>query len=196
MPCGRSICWIGITTLPLSLLQVESICQSFVEVQGVNSDPQDRPILFDKTVIDALIKRCRSLGFLSSGRVTTDPEEPQNECNVGLAIRPEFENRPLSGSMSALAWSHHSRKDFRSSCFRSNAAVRIVKSPMKPRASGAAVQAWRRARHACALSEENVDSYRGECGKEGIAVNGPNEGNGDLSSKFEWELVEPATVGG
>jgi hypothetical protein len=49
--------------------------------------------------------------------------------------------------------------------------------------------------HACALSEEDVDSYR-ECGKEGIAVNGANKGNGDLSSKFGWELVEPATVGG
>jgi hypothetical protein len=45
------------------------------------------------------------------------------------------------------------------------------------------------------LSEEDVDSYR-DCGKEGIAVNGANEGHGDLSSKFERELVEAATVGG
>jgi hypothetical protein len=33
VPCGKSICWAGIVILPLSLLQVESICQSFVEVQ-------------------------------------------------------------------------------------------------------------------------------------------------------------------
>ena len=54
-------------TVYLSLLQVESLCQSFVEVQEEDSDPQDLPILFDKTVIDALIERCRSLGFQVSG---------------------------------------------------------------------------------------------------------------------------------
>jgi hypothetical protein len=45
------------------------------------------------------------------------------------------------------------------------------------------------------LSEEDVDSYR-DCGEKGIAVNGVNEGSGNLPSKFGWELVETATVGG
>jgi hypothetical protein len=69
VPCGRSICWISIATLPLSLLQVESVCQSLVEVQEVDSDAQDLPILFDKTVIDALVERCRRFGFRVPGEL-------------------------------------------------------------------------------------------------------------------------------
>jgi hypothetical protein len=45
------------------------------------------------------------------------------------------------------------------------------------------------------LGKGDVDSCR-DCGEKRIAFNGANEGSGNLPSKFGWELIETATVGG
>jgi hypothetical protein len=77
---------------PFHFYKSRVLSQSSVEVQEVDFDPQDRPILFDKTVIDALIGHCRRFGFRVPGEL---PPTLDSHITHGHDDEKEYLSKPM-----------------------------------------------------------------------------------------------------